>query len=477
MLSACVALVAACDLQPRIVSLPDSVGDFISDRYPALLADPETQPEIYNSAASDYGVYASPELYGSVESDDYIMYADINDYMFPAQAADAPAATAAPEEARIVARYSAPDDGPTPEADSAPDEYLVVPMYGGARDSHQIKVVAGDTLYTIARRYGATVEEVAKMNNMSAPYSLRVGQALRVPGNGDIVLAADKAAVPTKKTETPAPARSAPPPTPARVQLQTVTVGAGDTLYSISRKYSVPVNDLAVMNDLVAPFRLTVGQKLRVPNLQAAAAAKAQAAPASASSAASGYGTPKKAEPARNATPAKSDAAAKNNLKKEPQKQAPAQSQKTAAAPKAKISSDPKQKLPVIAARSSSKFSWPVRGKILSAFGTKPNGLVNDGINIAASRGTTVKAAENGVVAYAGNEVKGMGNLIIIQHSGGWMTVYAHLDSMALRRGARVNVGQKIGTVGASGKVDRPQLHFEIRKGTKAYNPSQYLKK
>ncbi len=477
MLSACVALVAACDLQPRIVSLPDSVGDFISDRYPALLADPETQPEIYNSAASDYGVYASPELYGSVESDDYIMYADINDYMFPAQVADAPAATAAPEEARIVARYSAPDDEPTPEADSAPDEYLVVPMYGGARDSHQIKVVAGDTLYTIARRYGATVEEVAKMNNMSAPYSLRVGQTLRVPGNGDIVLAADKAAVPTKKTETPAPARSATPPTPARVQLQTVTVGAGDTLYSISRKYSVPVNDLAVMNDLVAPFRLTVGQKLRVPNLQAAAAAKAQAAPASASSAASEYGTPKKAEPARVATPVKSDAAAKNNLKKEPQKQTPAPAQKTAAAPKAKISSDPKQKLPVIAARSSSKFSWPVRGKILSAFGTKPNGLVNDGINIAASRGTTVKAAENGVVAYAGNEVKGMGNLIIIQHSGGWMTVYAHLDSMALRRGARVNVGQKIGTVGASGKVDRPQLHFEIRKGTKAYNPSQYLKK
>lgn len=480
-------MVAACDLQPRIVSLPDSVGDFISDRYPALLADPETQPEIYNSAASDYGVYASPELYGSVESDDYIMYADINDYMFPAQAADAPAATAAPEEARIVARYSAPDDEPPVASDStpdsAPDEYLVVPMYGGARDSHQIKVVVGDTLYNIARRYGATVEEVAKMNNMSAPYSLRVGQTLRVPGNGDIVASAASVgaaerqpSAPASKTETPAPARSATPPTPARVQLQTVTVGAGDTLYSISRKYSVPVNDLAVMNDLVAPFRLTVGQKLRVPNLQAAAAAKTPSAPAIASSSAE-YGTPKKAAPARGATPAKSDAAAKTNLKKEPQKQTPAQSQKTAAAPKAKISSDPKQKLPVIAARSSSKFSWPVRGKILSAFGTKPNGLVNDGINIAAARGTTVKAAENGVVAYAGNEVKGMGNLIIIQHSGGWMTVYAHLDSMALRRGARVNVGQKIGTVGASGKVDRPQLHFEIRKGTKAYNPSQYLKK
>ena len=85
---ACACIVAACDLQPRIMSLPDSVGDFISNRYPALLADPESQPEIYNSAASDYGVYASPELYGSVDSDDYIMYSDINDYMFPAQGAD-----------------------------------------------------------------------------------------------------------------------------------------------------------------------------------------------------------------------------------------------------------------------------------------------------------------------------------------------------------------------------------------------------
>ena len=79
-------------------------------------------------------------------------------------------------------------------------------------------------------------------------------------------------------------------------------------------------------------------------------------------------------------------------------------------------------------------------------------------------------------MAYAGNEVKGMGNLIIMQHASGWMTVYAHMDSLAVRRGARVNVGQKIGTVGESGKVDAPQLHFEIRKGTKAYNPSAHLK-
>ena len=105
------------------------------------------------------------------------------------------------------------------------------------------------------------------------------------------------------------------------------------------------------------------------------------------------------------------------------------------------------------------------------------NGTYNDGINISAAIGTSVKAAENGVVAYAGNEVKGMGNLVIIQHSDGWMTIYAHLDSMTVKRGVRVNVGTQIGRVGKTGKVDQPQLHFEIRKGTKAYNPTQYLKK
>ena len=187
------------------------------------------------------------------------------------------------------------------------------------------------------------------------------------------------------------------------------------------------------MNNLSAPFTLSVGQKLKVPNLAEAPIRTTNVAQATSS------GT-------------------------------------STAQPKQKISSDPTQKLPKISARSSSKFSWPVRGKVLSAYGAKGDGLFNDGINIAAVRGTTVGAAENGVVAYAGNEVKGMGNLIIIQHSGGWMTVYAHLDSMSVRRGNKVSVGQKIGTVGETGKVDEPQLHFEIRKGTKAYNPSSYLK-
>ncbi|MFQ6744493.1 MAG: peptidoglycan DD-metalloendopeptidase family protein, partial [Alphaproteobacteria bacterium] len=235
--------------------------------------------------------------------------------------------------------------------------------------------------------------------------------------------------------------------TSTRVNVAEIEVQPGDTLYSLSRKYSVPVNDLAVMNKLNPPFALRVGQKIRVPNLEQAMVAK--------------------------------DVVVENKVKQESVQKEQTQSKtevKTAKAEK-KISSDPSKKLPKINARSSSKFSWPVRGKILSAYGAKNNGLFNDGVNIASAKGTSVVVAENGVVAYAGNEIKGMGNLIIVQHESGWMTVYAHLDSMNVKRGTKVNVGQKIGTVGETGKVDSPQLHFEIRKGTKAYDPISYMKK
>ncbi len=482
-------IICGCDLQPKIMSLPDSVGDFISARYPALLADPVAQPEIYNSAATDYGVYAAPDLYGSASSDDYIMYSGLGDYMFPAQAAPnttevvAENASPASDDIDVAPEDSAPDDNDiltVPEY-AAGDDVLSVPMYGGAYDSHEVTVARGDTIYSVARRYGTTVDEMAKLNNLVSPYSIRVGQKLRVPGNGDIKVAATDTPVPgitaTPPTQVSNPSALRPAPraaTPAKVQLKSITVAPGDTLYSLSRKYSVPVNDLAVMNDLAAPFALTVGQKLKVPNLAAAAAAVA-AAPVQAGGASSPSApvrqsvapkTASKPAPNKPVTQSGAKSTATKNTTRSPVKQE-----------KPKISSDPKKQLPAIKARSSSKFSWPVRGKILSAYGAKTNGLFNDGINISASRGTAVKAAENGVVAYAGNEIKGMGNLIIVQHDGGWMTVYAHLDSIGLRRGARVAVGQKIGTVGATGKVDRPQLHFEIRKGTKAYNPAQYLKK
>lgn len=448
-----IGFLSACDLQPKILSFPDSVGDFIATRYPALLADPETQPEIYNSAATDYGVYASPELYGTQRGSDYVMYASVDDYIMPPTdvVAETPATTAPVD---VGGEFVA--------TQSSGDEFLTVPEYGTLTG---ITVARGDTLYSIAKKYNTSVDEIAQANNLSQPYTLSVGQKLVLPTRTANVAVTKPATAPANA----APSASHGTPTTTRVELSDIKVAPGDTLYSLSRKYSIPVNDLAVMNNLSAPFALSVGQTLRVPNLAENSHAVAVA--------------PRAAGKPATATPTTAPAASKTNSAntKTPSIKPIAGDMDAAAKPavksKPKISSDPKKKLPAIGARSSSKFSWPVRGTILSHYGAKTGGLFNDGINIAATRGTAVGAAENGVVAYAGNEVKGMGNLIIIQHDGGWMTVYAHMDSLGVRRGTRVSVGQKIGTVGATGKVDTPQLHFEIRKGTRAYNPSQYLKK
>ncbi|MDW2958736.1 MAG: peptidoglycan DD-metalloendopeptidase family protein [Alphaproteobacteria bacterium] len=455
----------ACDLQPKISSLPDSVGDFISVRYPALLADPYAQPEIYNSAVTDYGVYASPELYGTDTNDEYVMYASIDDYVVPPQNEES-MIDAGPE---IV--VTEPQEVIVPE-----DDYLVVPMYGNAdvQPKENVLVVkAGDTLYKLAKENNTTVDDLARFNNLSAPYVLSVGQQLRIAGE----IPAVKPDVLTVKKP------SAGIQTVTRVPVQEIVVAPGDTLYSLSRKYSVPVNDLALMNDLRAPFALSVGQKVRVPNLATVtpvtSTSVAKAETKSVSVPVKTTMTAKTVAPKVGSTVVAKNTAIKTTEKKPVDKKnvKVVETKNTEKQETKKISSDPTKKLPKITKRSSAKFSWPVRGKILSNYGAKSNGLFNDGINISATRGTTVKAAENGVVAYAGNEVKGMGNLIIIQHADGFMTVYAHMDSMSVRRGARVSVGQKIGTVGKTGKVDTPQLHFEIRKGTRAYNPTSYLKK
>ena len=461
----------ACDLQPKILTLPDSVGEFISQRYPALLADPNVNPEIYNSAVTDYGMYASPDLYGRDAADNYVEYASVDDYIVPPQnLANAETVMKKNVDAGRESGESETDDGQKETQVAQSTDYLLVPMYGGPivqNDINEVVVQPGDTLYRLAQKYSVNVDDIAKLNGLTEPYQLRIGQKIKVPGtvksqpvNDQDIL---KVARPMVGVQTV-----------TRVGLTNVVVQPGDTLYSLSRKYSVPVNDLAVLNNLVPPFGLIPGQKLRVPDLGQAPVAKVaiienQTQEHKSAEQDEIYGNVPKQKTTATADKNKTTKEAVNN-----QKQSIAAQVKTEPV---KISSDPNKKLPKITARSSSKFSWPVRGKILSGFGAKSSGLFNDGINIGAKQGLPVMAAENGVVAYAGNEVKGMGNLIIIQHEGGWMTVYAHLDSLAVKRGNRVAVGQKIGTVGETGKVDSPQLHFEIRKGTKAYNPTQYLKK
>lgn len=507
------ALVASCDLQPKITALPDTVGDFISARYPAMLADPNTEPEIYNSAVSDYGVYASPELYGSGAMDDYVNYAAVDDYILkpePESVADSPVVEpVAQKESADVLAEPEPETVSEPAPEPEPDDVLNIPEYEPTElnvparaGKGTVAVRRGDTLYSIARENNTTVAELARANNLKEPYVIKIGQSLKLKSevsveSKPVVNPTEQKSATQKNTTKPAtekpikvpgpkaekkvetkPIEKKPVMKPApdkvndvRVPVKVVTVARGDTLYSLSRRYEIPVNDLAVMNNLRAPFALNVGQKIRVPDLPDAKPAATTVAPAKATTKSVATKTlTTKTEKNKTVKPTQT----KTETKKTQSKVETKPAQKTQTKTTEKTATTKPQTVP---ARSASKFTWPVRGTILSHYGAKSGGLYNDGINISAAAGATVVAAENGVVAYAGNEVRGMGNLIIIQHADGWMTVYAHLNSMSVRRGARVNVGQKIGTVGQTGKVTKPQLHFEIRKGTKSYNPTNYLKK
>jgi murein DD-endopeptidase MepM/ murein hydrolase activator NlpD len=120
-------------------------------------------------------------------------------------------------------------------------------------------------------------------------------------------------------------------------------------------------------------------------------------------------------------------------------------------------------------------FRWPVRGKVITSYGAKTNGKANDGINLAVPEGTPVKAAEDGVVAYSGNELKGYGNLVLVRHANGYVTAYAHASELLVKRGDSIKRGQVIAKSGQSGEVGSPQLHFEIRKGSTPVDPLQFL--
>jgi murein DD-endopeptidase MepM/ murein hydrolase activator NlpD len=130
---------------------------------------------------------------------------------------------------------------------------------------------------------------------------------------------------------------------------------------------------------------------------------------------------------------------------------------------------------PVKTAEATPSFRWPARGRVIAGFGSKPNGTQNDGINLAVPEGTPIKAADDGIVAYAGNELKGYGNLVLIRHSNGFVSAYAHASELMVKRGDSIKRGQVIAHAGQTGNVTSPQLHFEIRKGSTPVDPTQYL--
>ena len=126
-------------------------------------------------------------------------------------------------------------------------------------------------------------------------------------------------------------------------------------------------------------------------------------------------------------------------------------------------------------ATGTQDFIWPVSGEVLKGFGSGADGMRNDGVNISAPKGTPVKAAAGGEVVYAGSELAGFGNLVLIRHPGGWVTAYAHSDTLLVKEGDLVKQGQAIASAGATGNAPSTQVHFELRKGKEPVDPAQHL--
>jgi murein DD-endopeptidase MepM/ murein hydrolase activator NlpD len=242
-------------------------------------------------------------------------------------------------------------------------------------------------------------------------------------------------------------------------------VAPGETLYAIARKYKMPVGELARLNNIPAHTKVKLGDRITIPASRAAARAHEGEQKLAAQPKALSAPKAKAAEPKTAALP-------KAQAKAGPQL---ASAQPTETASVASPTEPPPTTNSVRAGNSGLSFRWPAKGRIIAGFGPKTNGQTNDGINIALPEGTPVKAAEDGVVAYAGNELKGYGNLVLVRHADGYVTAYAHAKELLVKRGDPIKRGQTIARSGQTGNVDAPQLHFEIRKGPSPIDPMPHL--
>jgi murein DD-endopeptidase MepM/ murein hydrolase activator NlpD len=329
-----------------------------------------------------------------------------------------------------------------------------------------ITVEPGETLDMIARRHGVPVAAIMQANNITSPAMVRPGQRLVIPRYHQTPDAASAAALSSEPRYTSSMAAVAAPVGPARSALAAPSgvhvVAPGETLNSIARLYNKPVMVLARVNNIPPTTMVRVGDRITIPDMRSPSRpAMASAAPMSASLSMSGL---PRTQPAITQSSGSSLASQESPLSA--RVAAP-----TATAPAAAVENSKTAD----AGSDAPGFRWPVRGRVIQAFGPKPNGLQNDGINLAVPEGTPVKAADDGVVAYAGNELKGYGNLVLVRHANGFVTAYAHASDILVKRGDSVKRGQVIAHSGQTGNVTSPQLHFEIRKGATPVDPAQYL--
>ncbi|TNE34247.1 MAG: LysM peptidoglycan-binding domain-containing protein, partial [Alphaproteobacteria bacterium] len=317
---------------------------------------------------------------------------------------------------------------------------------------HYITIRPGDTLSKVADENHLPLSSLIAMNGLHKPYVIYPGQQLKIPAFHQHV------------------------------------VRPGETLYAISRVYDLDMAEVAHFNFLSPPYTLSPGERLQiplksngevrvasasttdwsVPQVQKAAVAKVTSEPLDAVSVNTlpPLGAAPKALVANTASVPDKDGGP-----------AAAQAGQGYQVAKAEIPPVPRHKFTIKTppVRASEAFSWPVKGKIISGFGKKSNGLHNDGVNILVKEGTPIRASENGVVSYVGNEMRSFGNLLLISHSDGYVTAYGHTEKALVAKGDAVKKGEIIAYAGSSGNVTESQLHFEIRKKGRAIDPVALL--
>lgn len=337
--------------------------------------------------------------------------------------------------------------------------------------ANSVMVQPGETLYGVARRLNVSPNDLMAANNITDPNMLRAGQTLSVPGvkaaGGALVAAATNSGAQTlgqlknNGTQAVADAKQAATSKVNKAVASATggyTVKSGDTLHAIAQRNGVTAAALKQANGM-SDGTIRVGQSLVIP--AAATAAATQVAAATKPVQAAVDTTVKTAS-----TP---PAAAK---------QVPDGSVKPYTPPQAsnKVIEEAEQDVAMApSATGISQMRWPVRGKVLTSFGQRDGGVVNDGIDIMVPEGTAVKAAENGVVIYAGDGLKEFGQTVLVRHENGLVTVYGHNSKINVQRGQKVRRGEEIARSGMSGNAKSPKLHFEVRKNSTPVNPSKYL--
>lgn len=339
----------------------------------------------------------------------------------------------------------------------------------------QVTMRDGETIYNLSRRYGVPAKSIMEANGISDATAVRAGQKITIPtysysqgvgvsapdNNPSVAKASATVAAPQKLTAAPsarpavqtatlqkpdAPARSA-----AIADGGRYTVVSGDTLYGISLKTGASVDSIKRVNNMSGDT-VRLGQKLIIPGLSDEKITTASAKPLDPIKTSSVESAPAKKAEVKEYTP-------------------PTQATETGAI--RKIEAEVAAKAPD--STGVKAMRWPVQGRVINAFGSNDGGRPNDGIDISVPQGTPVKAAENGVVIYAGDGLKELGKTILVRHADGLVTVYGHVSKLDVKRGDDIKRGQQIASSGMSGAAKQPQLHFEVRKNSKPVNPAGYL--